>query len=297
MLFKIILVGTIIFFSNFAFSSEVCVSALKSFASELEVNPIEKVLQTATHRYKNFASVGKHHKTLVKESRNNNPSLSWILGSDSFWKTLSRSLKNASTPYTKETLDWIRDAQTIISADGGAGHLRALNILPDVMIGDFDSILPEDQEFFEKKQVKKLTFSSRKDQTDTELCLSWALKNNATDITLLGVTGSRMDHTLANIFLLQKLARLNIPARIINKNNQIHIVMDFIELKGGPKDFLSIIPITNKVTGVTLKGLEYPLTNKTLKMGSCLGISNSFKETLASISIKKGCLIVIKSKD
>ncbi|MBL6989324.1 MAG: hypothetical protein ISR65_06085 [Bacteriovoracaceae bacterium] len=111
MLFKIILVGTIIFFSNFAFSSEVCVSALKSFASELEVNPIEKVLQTATHRYKNFASVGKHHKTLVKESRNNNPSLSWILGSDSFWKTLSRSLKNASTPYTKETLDILADSQ------------------------------------------------------------------------------------------------------------------------------------------------------------------------------------------
>ena len=206
-------------------------------------------------------------------------------------------IANGDLDYTKQTLDWIKDAQTIISADGGARHLRALNILPDVMIGDFDSILPKDQQFFEKKQIKTLTFSSQKDQTDTELCLSWALEKNATDITLLGVTGSRMDHTLANIFLLEKLARLNIPARIINKNNQIHLVRDFIELKGGPKDFLSIIPITNKVTGVTLKGLEYPLTNKTLEMGSCLGISNSFKKNLASVSIKNGCLIVIKSKD
>ena len=165
------------------------------------------------------------------------------------------------------------------------------------MIGDFDSIHPDDQVFFKKKQVKTLTFSSRKDHTDTELCLSWALENNATDITFLAVTGIRLDHTLANIFLLKKLAKQNIPARIINKNNEIHIVTDFIEFKGGPKDFLSIIPITEKVTGITLKGLEYPLVDATLEMGSCLGVSNAFKETFASVSIKKGALIVIKSKD
>ena len=206
-------------------------------------------------------------------------------------------IANGDLDYTNETIDRIRGAQLIISADGGARHLRALNILPHVMIGDFDSIHLDDHRFFKEKQVKTITFSSRKDHTDTELCLSWALENNATDITLLGVTGTRLDHTLANIFLLKKLTGQNIPARIINKNNEIHVVTDFIELKGGPKDFLSIIPITEKVSGITLKGLEYPLVNATLEMGSCLGISNAFKETFASVSIKKGTLIVIKSKD
>jgi len=206
-------------------------------------------------------------------------------------------IANGDLEYTNDIIGVIKDAQLIISADGGARHLRILNILPHVMIGDFDSIHPEDKQFFKEKQVKILTFPPRKDHTDSELCVSWALENNATQITLLGVTGTRLDHTLANIFLLTKLARQNIPSRIINKNNEIHIVTDFIELKGQPKDFLSLIPVTEKVTGITLKGLEYPLVNATIEMGSSLGISNSFKKDVASVSIEKGILIVIKSTD
>jgi len=206
-------------------------------------------------------------------------------------------IANGDLDYTKQIVDRIRDAELIISADGGARHLRALNILPHAMIGDFDSIHPDDRLFFNEKQIQTIAFSSRKDHTDTELCLSWALENKATDITFLGVTGTRLDHTLANIFLLKKLASQHIPARIINKNNEIHMITDFIALKGGPKEFLSIIPITPKVTGITLKGLEYQMVNGTLEMGTCMGVSNAFKDTMASVSIKKGVLIVIKSKD
>ena len=206
-------------------------------------------------------------------------------------------IANGDLEYTSDILRVIKDAQLIISADGGARHLRALNILPHVMIGDFDSILPKDKQFFKEKQIKTLFFSSKKNHTDSELCVSWAIENNATDITLLGVTGTRLDHTLANIFLLKKLAEQNIPARIINKNNEIHIVTNFLELKGRPKDLLSIIPVTKKVTGITLKGLEYPLVNATIEMGSSLGVSNRFKKAVASVSIEKGILIVTKSKD
>ena len=206
-------------------------------------------------------------------------------------------IANGDLEYTKDIHRVLKDAQLIISADGGARHLRALNVLPHIMICDFDSISPADKLFFKEKQVRILTFSSRKNHTDSELCVSWALENNATDITLLGVTGTRLDHTLANIFLLKKLARLHIPARIINKNNEIHIVTDFIEIKGQPGNFLSIIPVTEKVTGITLKGLEYPLVNATIEMGSSLGVSNSFKEAVASVSIEKGILIVTKSID
>ena len=206
-------------------------------------------------------------------------------------------IANGDLEYTDGMIGIIKGARMIVCADGGARHLRALNILPHVMIGDFDSIDPDDQEFFKKNQIKTLRFPSRKDQTDSELCLDWALKNNATDITLLGVTGTRLDHTLANIFLLKKLALQNIPARIINKNNQIHIVTDSITIEGRAKEFLSIIPITEDVTGITLKGLEYPLKNADLKMGSCRGVSNYFKDNRACISIKTGALIVIKSKD
>jgi len=206
-------------------------------------------------------------------------------------------IANGDLEYTSDIIKIIKNAQMIISSDGGARHLRMLNISPHVMIGDFDSINQEDLSFFKKKEIKILNFPLKKNHTDTELCVSYALEKKASDITFLGVTGSRLDHTLANIFLLKKLAKLNIEARIIDKHNEIFMVTNFIELKGKPKELLSIIPVTQKVTGITLTGLEYPLKNASMQMGDSLGISNVFKKSVVSISIKSGVLIVTRSKD
>lgn len=199
--------------------------------------------------------------------------------------------------YTKEARRIIESSELIICADGGAAHLRAMGITPDVMMGDFDSITDADKKFFQKKAVRILGFPSRKNHTDSELCVNWAVENGASDITLLAATGSRLDHTLANIFLLKKLAKQQIPARIINPNNEIHAVLDSIELRGKPGDLLSVIPVTETACGVTLKGLEYPLDHVTIPMGSSLGISNVFKSNNAVISVKKGILIVTQSRD
>ncbi|MFH2057366.1 MAG: thiamine diphosphokinase [Pseudomonadota bacterium] len=191
----------------------------------------------------------------------------------------------------------IKTAQILICADGGARHLRMLDILPHVLIGDFDSIHADDKAFLKTKNVKQIKFPAKKDQTDSELCVLWAMEHKATDITLLGVLGSRLDHSLANIFLLKKLAEQNIPARIIDKNNELIMVCDSIELEGNPGDLLSIIPVTDKVTGITLKGLEYPMENGQIEMGSSIGISNHFVQNRATISIQTGRLIVATSKD
>jgi len=206
-------------------------------------------------------------------------------------------IANGDLEYTSDIKKIITDARMILCADGGARHLRVLNILPDVIIGDFDSINKKDYTFFQKKKIKIINLPFKKDYTDTQLCVSYALEHKADDITLLGVTGTRLDHTLANIFLLKKLADFDIPAKIINKHNQIYIVNNFLELKGHPKELVSIIPVSRKVTGITLTGLEYPLENADMKMGDSLGISNVFKEFSASISIESGVVIVIKSKD
>lgn len=199
--------------------------------------------------------------------------------------------------YTRNISRIIRDAQLIVCADGGARHLKALDIIPHVMIGDFDSIHENDLDFFQKKNVRMISYPPQKDQTDSALCIDWAIENNATDITLLGMTGTRMDHTLANIFLLKKMAEKNIPARIINEHNEIQVVIKDIQVTGNIGEILSLVPVTQKVTGVTVKGLEYPLENAVMYMGTSLGISNVFKQTVVSISIKEGMLIVIKSRD
>ena len=206
-------------------------------------------------------------------------------------------ITNGDIEYTKKTALLIKKAELIICADGGARHLRALDILPDILIGDFDSIKTEDKIFFEKKKIKTLVFPSKKNLTDTEICINYAIQKKAKDITLLGAIGTRFDHTLANILFLKNLTTKGINSKIINKNNEIYLINNFIKLIGKKNDILSIIPISKKVMGIRLKGFKYPLKNTTLKIGSGLGISNVFKKNKVCISIQKGILLVIKSKD
>ena len=206
-------------------------------------------------------------------------------------------IANGDFEYKGAAKEAIDQAELIVCADGGARHLRAINIRPHVLIGDFDSIQAKDKLFFETGQTTIISHPVNKDKTDSDLCISWALNNQATDISMLGVIGSRMDHTLANIYLLTKLAGQGIRARIINSHNEIHIVSDYLELEGQAGDFLSLVPVSEKVSGITLKGLEYSLNEADMEIGSSLGISNVFKESAASICIREGLMLVIKSKD
>lgn len=206
-------------------------------------------------------------------------------------------IASGSLDYSEKTHKLILDSDLIICADGGAGHLRHLDIMPHIMIGDFDSISQEDLAYFQEKNIKQVSFSSRKDQTDTELSIQYAVDHGIDDITMLGVTGSRLDHSLGNIFLLKNLAEKNITARIIDKNNEIYLINNHIELKGEPGQLVSLIPASEKVTGITLLGFEYPLENGSMKMGSSLGISNCMKGTRATVEISAGFLIVILSED
>ena len=191
----------------------------------------------------------------------------------------------------------IKKANLIIAADGGATHLRRMNLIPHFIIGDMDSIGPDDRQFFKDNQTPIITHPSRKDSTDTDLCIDFAREKGVSSITLIGVTGNRLDHTLSNIFLLRKLEDAGIKARILDANNEIYLVKDHLTLTGNIGELLSVIPISDRVTGLTLKGLEYPLENATISMGSSLGISNYFHRTDVSISIKTGILLVTKSRD
>jgi thiamine pyrophosphokinase len=191
----------------------------------------------------------------------------------------------------------LQEADLIIAADGGATHLKRMNLFPHFIIGDMDSIHPEDRQFFKNNHTPIIPHPSRKDSTDTDLCVDFALGKGATAITLIGVTGHRLDHTLANIFLLRRLAAKGIKSKIIDTNNEIYLVTDLLKLKGNIGELLSVIPISDRVTGLTLKGLEYPLENVSISMGSSLGISNYFSQTDVTISITTGILLVTKSRD
>ena len=188
-------------------------------------------------------------------------------------------------------------ADRIVCADGGTGYLAEKKIIPDMVIGDFDSIKDNALAFIQKNNVPVLKYPVKKDASDTELAVLWAMENRASEIIMMGTTGTRLDHTLANLFLMKKIALTGIRCRIIDDHNEIFPVLDTLTLKGKPGELLSIIPASEKVEGVTLTGVEYPLENAEISMGSSLGISNCFTRETATIKIKKGFLLVTKSRD
>ncbi|MCK9267196.1 MAG: thiamine diphosphokinase [Alkaliphilus sp.] len=188
----------------------------------------------------------------------------------------------------------IKNSDHIICADGAAKYLMDLNICPDLLIGDLDSIDKKTLEWAKKNNIKIQRFPAKKDMTDTELAVESALKQNPNKITIIGAIGSRLDHSLSNIMLLYKIHRLGIDAAVINEINYITIVGDVLKMKCRIGEIISIIPIGGDVKGVTLKGLGYSLTDHDIKMGSSLGISNKSVSEEIIISVKDGILLVVK---
>ena len=184
----------------------------------------------------------------------------------------------------------------IICSDGGANHTYKMDIVPDYIIGDLDSIEDNIIKYYKSKNVKFDKFPTKKDETDTELSIWLANKLNAKEIDLIGALGGRIDHTIANINLLYYIRKRGITPKIISEKEEIYIAMDEeITIYGEIGDTISILPIKNDAKGVTLKNLEYPLEDYDMEFSRPLGISNVMTDVNCSIKVKEGSLIIIKN--
>lgn len=189
------------------------------------------------------------------------------------------------------------ESDAVIACDGGMGHCRKAGIVPDVIIGDFDSAKPDDKKYFESQNIEFLTYPTHKDMTDSEIGINLALDRGAERLFLLGLSGTRLDHTITNINLLMLPLKKGVRAELADKNNIVSLTDGDIEIEGKKGDNVSLIPLTTSVTGVTTKGLEYPLCNAEMHIGGSLGVSNVMLGDRAGVSVENGVLIVIKSKD
>jgi thiamine pyrophosphokinase len=192
--------------------------------------------------------------------------------------------------------DIVQSADRIICADGGTRHAINMKLTPHVIIGDLDSSAVRYIDYFRNKGVEIIQYSQDKDKTDTHICIEFAL-DFSTEIILLGATGSRIDHMLANISLLRLGLKKDIPISIIDDKNNIRMIKDHIVLNGNKGDLFSLIPFTERVKGISTKGAHYELENAVMELGDPYGVSNYFKEERVEVSIKKGYLLVIKSRD
>jgi thiamine pyrophosphokinase len=184
----------------------------------------------------------------------------------------------------------------IIAADGGVQHCLQLGLIPDVLIGDFDSITEHELESFKSKDIIVKQFPTEKNETDLELALIYAKENGATKITLFGLLGGRWDMSLANVLLLASDDFKEISIRAICRNLDIYVVRggETLTLYGNPGNTISVLPLSPCAEGITYTGLAWNLKNSKLPFGSPRGISNYLIEDHAQISLKKGVLIVLK---
>ncbi len=189
------------------------------------------------------------------------------------------------------------NSELIICADGGARHLIKCGIEPHILLGDFDSIEGTHLKLFRENGVEVKKYPKEKDMTDMELAAWLAADKGADEIWLLGASGSRLDHTLSNIFFLKRLAQKGIMPVLADDNNEIYVVMDSIRLKKEDDVRLSLLSLSEKTEGISSKGLYYPLSDAVLEFGTSMGVSNEFTADEAEISIKNGILLCLKSRD
>lgn len=188
----------------------------------------------------------------------------------------------------------------VIAADSGLNWAHRLGIIPDQMLGDFDSAEPAVVEHYRKLQIPVKVYPARKDYTDSELAL-WAAMDMAQagdEIWMLGGIGSRMDHTLGNVFLLYEPLKKGIRACLMDGINEIRLLQGGDELsleRRKQQQYLSILPFLGSAKGIDLEGVAYPLQDYTLEPGKCIGISNEIEDAQALIRIKEGYLLVIRS--
>ncbi len=201
--------------------------------------------------------------------------------------------------------DWIKEYQPdyTIVADSGMEFMRRAELIPDMIIGDFDSVDPETLEIFRRECIEKgivwKELNPIKDDTDTEFAIRQAMALGAEEITILGGTGTRLDHVLGNIALLGIGLEEGISIQLVDVHNRIRMIDKPMQLKKAEQfgTVVSLVPYFGEVKGLTLKGFKYPLQDFIMGGFSSLGISNEIMADVAEISFEEGNLIVIEARD
>lgn len=185
---------------------------------------------------------------------------------------------------------------TIICADGAADFLKEYDYLPDVIIGDLDSICEDTLQYYRERQVEFLRFPLEKDFTDSELTIRYLLEQGIYHATVFGFSGSRLDHSIANLGLLYYAVNQGISINYISRRNRIMCLKPgtyFFENQ--QKFYFSLVALFGIVKNISLSGAKYSLSSYTMKQGETIGISNEYIENIC-LEFEDGHLLVIESE-
>ena len=184
------------------------------------------------------------------------------------------------------------DGDLVIAADSGLRNAEKLSFVPDLLVGDFDSLgkenIPRDTEVVE--------FPAEKDFTDTQAACRIALENGANEIVFVGGLDGRLDHTLSNMAILRFLFEKRIRASITDGQNRVRYIKNTNEIiVRSPFKYLSVIADDEVAKGVSIEGCKYPLKNAKLSRSYQFAVSNEIVGNCALVTVKKGGLFIIES--
>lgn len=191
---------------------------------------------------------------------------------------------------------WCKGADQIIGVDGGALWLLNEELPIDLAMGDFDTIGELGVARLTQKNIHIEKYGAEKDYTDTELAIEFALSRLPTEITLFGGLGSRFDHSLANLQIAWRVFKSGIKIKVIDTTNALQFTDHHLTIDDS-YPFVSLLPFSQQVNGVTLDGFKYPLKDAALGWGASLGVSNELTGKKGTITVKSGDLLVIQAKD
>ncbi len=181
----------------------------------------------------------------------------------------------------------------IICADGGYLHAKEIGIVPDVWLGDGDSL--GDIEICAKE---KIDFPARKDKTDTDLAVELAASRGYKKIVIFGGLGGRLDHEYANLCLLKKICDLGGEGVLVNEKNEIFLRKEGFELYPNSKKYVSFFPFGGDVINFSVKGLRYEAEGLRLESSKAQASSNCFDGCeKAVVSFDSGYVLTIRSND
>jgi thiamine pyrophosphokinase len=200
---------------------------------------------------------------------------------------------NGELPDINKASLLIRNGDYIICADGGTRHTSALNIKPDLIIGDLDSAEQAALQKFRDDGVSIEFYPRDKNETDLELAINRALEVNPNQIVIIAALGGRLDQTLANITLLADSRLSSFDVRLDDGVEEIFLCRDQVQVRGRSGDIVSLIPWQGAVSEIQTKNLKWALNKETLYPDKTRGISNEMNRDIASVSIGSGLLLIV----
>jgi thiamine pyrophosphokinase len=204
---------------------------------------------------------------------------------------------NGEIPNLEKSRLLLQPDDYIICADGGTHQALVLSLMPNLVIGDMDSISEERWQELEKAGVPIELFPRDKNETDLELALQRAIKLEAKEIIIIAALGGRIDQSLANIALLANPLHASCSIRLDDGVEEIFFCRDQAQVQGRSGDIVSLLPWGNPVYGVQTQNLKWSLDDETLYPEKTRGISNEMTSDAASVSIQSGLLLIIHRRE